>query len=144
MRPGLWSPPVGPSPAEQAVMRAVRRARLFVFLREHRHELFDEGFQAKLAQAYADSPKGRPPVPRTLPALAVPACGRHHLGLDELRGVLVRDDRSDQRDEDGPSRPRAQRPRAPGRPSRANRTGQPRQLEAATPDRSTLQAKPVI
>jgi transposase len=55
MRPGVWSPPVDPSPAEQAVLKAVRRAKLFVFLREHRHELFDEGFQAELAQAYADS-----------------------------------------------------------------------------------------
>jgi len=34
MRPGVWSPPVEPSPAEQAVIEAVRRARLFVFLRE--------------------------------------------------------------------------------------------------------------
>jgi hypothetical protein len=41
----LWQPPVEPSPAEQAVIKAVRRARLFVFLREHRHELFDAEFQ---------------------------------------------------------------------------------------------------
>jgi hypothetical protein len=52
------------SAAEQAVMKAVRRAKLFVFLRLHRHELFDEAFQAELAQAYADRPKGQPPVPR--------------------------------------------------------------------------------
>jgi hypothetical protein len=59
MRPGVWSPPVEPSAAEQAVIKAVRRARLFVFLREHRHELFDEPFQAELAQAYADIPRTR-------------------------------------------------------------------------------------
>src|SRR6266487_1241414 len=58
MRPGVWRPPVEPSPAEQAVIKAVRRARLFVCLRQHRHELFDEEFQAELAlativQAYA-------------------------------------------------------------------------------------------
>ncbi|HEY2305164.1 MAG TPA: transposase, partial [Streptosporangiaceae bacterium] len=70
MRPGLWSPPVEPSPAEQAVIKAVRRAKLFVFLREHRHELFDEEFQAELAGAYADSPKGQPPVPPARLALA--------------------------------------------------------------------------
>jgi hypothetical protein len=56
--------------AEQAVIRAVRRARLFVFLRLHRHELFDEPFQAELAQAYVDSPKGQPPVPPARLALA--------------------------------------------------------------------------
>jgi transposase len=44
------------------VIRAVRRAKLFVFLRGHRHELFDKAFQAELARAYADSPKGRPPA----------------------------------------------------------------------------------
>jgi hypothetical protein len=71
MRPGMWSPPVEPSAAEQAVIRAVRRARLFVFLREYRHELFDEGFQAELGRAYADSPKGQPPVPPAQLALAV-------------------------------------------------------------------------
>jgi hypothetical protein len=70
MRPRLWEPPVEPSPAEQAVMKAVRRARLFVFLREHRHELFDEGFQGELALMYADSPKGQPPVPPAQLALA--------------------------------------------------------------------------
>ena len=58
MRPVTWMPPVDPSPAEQAVIKAVRRARLFVFLREHRHELLDEEFQAELAETYADSPKG--------------------------------------------------------------------------------------
>jgi hypothetical protein len=38
MRPGVWNPPVEPSPAEQTVIRLVRRAKLFVFLRRHRHE----------------------------------------------------------------------------------------------------------
>ena len=63
VRPVVWRPPAEPSPAEQAVIKAVRRARLFVFLRLHRHELFDEQFQAELAGTYVDSPKGQPPVP---------------------------------------------------------------------------------
>jgi hypothetical protein len=70
MRPGVWRPPVEPSAAEEAVIKAVRRARLFVFLRRYRHELFDERFQAELAQAYVDSPKGQPPVPPARLALA--------------------------------------------------------------------------
>ena len=37
VRPVVWRPPVEPSAAEQAVVKAVRRARLFVFLREHKH-----------------------------------------------------------------------------------------------------------
>ena len=47
MRPVAWNPPVEPSPAEQAVIKAVRRAKLFVFLRLHRHELFAEQFQVQ-------------------------------------------------------------------------------------------------
>src|SRR6266516_1587367 len=70
MRPEVWRPPVEPSSAERAVIKAVRRAKLFVFLREHRHELFDEQFQAELAEAYVDSPKGQPPVPPARLALA--------------------------------------------------------------------------
>src|SRR5437763_15405531 len=70
MRPDVWRPPVEPSPAEQMVIKAVRRAKLFVFLRLHRHELFDGQFQAELAQAYADSAKGQPPVPPAQLALA--------------------------------------------------------------------------
>ena len=71
MRPVVWRPPADPLPAELAVIKAVRRAKLFVFLRLHRHELFDEQFQAELAEAYVDSPKGQPPVPPARLALAV-------------------------------------------------------------------------
>jgi hypothetical protein len=48
----------------------VRRAKLFVWLRQHRHELLDETLQAELAQAYADRPLGQPPVPPARLALA--------------------------------------------------------------------------
>ena len=70
MRPEVWRPPVEPSAAEQVVMKAVRRARLFVFLRQHRHELLDDPFQAELAEAYKDRRKGQPPVPPAQLALA--------------------------------------------------------------------------
>jgi len=51
------------SPAEQNVIKLIKRAKLFVFLRLHRHELFDEAFQAELAGMYGPSAKGHPPVP---------------------------------------------------------------------------------
>jgi hypothetical protein len=70
VRPEVWRPPVEPSAAEQAVIKAVRRARLFVFLRQHRHELLDDPFQAELAEAYKDRRKGQPPVPPAQLALA--------------------------------------------------------------------------
>jgi transposase len=89
----MWSPPVEPSPAEQAVIKAVRRARLFVFLREHRHELFDEGFQAELARAYADSPKGQPPVPPAQLALATIVQAYAGVSDDEVIEATVMDRR---------------------------------------------------
>jgi hypothetical protein len=70
VRPVVSLPPVEPSPAELAVINAVRRAKLFVFLRQHRHELSDEQLQAELAAAYADSPKGQPSAPSARLALA--------------------------------------------------------------------------
>ncbi len=60
MRPSFWQPPVDPSAEDQAIIKRIRRAKLFVFLRQHRHELFDEAFQEELAQLYEDSPLGQP------------------------------------------------------------------------------------
>jgi len=70
MRPLPWQPPEDLSPQEQAVARRVRRAKLFVFLRTHRHALFDVAFQEELATLYEDRAKGQPPVPPALLALA--------------------------------------------------------------------------
>src|SRR5215470_7168570 len=93
MRPGVWRPPVEPSPAEQAVIKAVRRAKLFVFLRGHRHELFDEQFQAELARAYVDSPKGQPPVPPAQLALATILQAYTKVSDDEVIEATVMDRR---------------------------------------------------
>ncbi len=93
MRPAEWRPPVEPSPAEQAVIKAVRRAKLFVFLREHRHELLDEQFQAELAEAYVDSPKGQPPVPPARLALAVILQAYTGVSDDEVIEATVMDRR---------------------------------------------------
>lgn len=70
MRPPPWHPPVAPSPAEQTIVRLVKRAKHFVFLREHRHELVDDAFQTELGTIYTDSPFGQPPVPPAQLALA--------------------------------------------------------------------------
>lgn len=70
MRPRVWQPPIEPTPAESAVMRRVKRAKLFVFLREHRHEIFDERVQEELGEIYQDSRLGQPPVPPAKLALA--------------------------------------------------------------------------
>ena len=93
VRPAVWCPAAELSPAEQAVIKAVRRAKLFVFLRLHRHELFDEGFQAELAQAYADRPKGQPPVPPAQLALATVLQAYTGVSDDEVIEATVMDRR---------------------------------------------------
>jgi IS5 family transposase len=62
MRPRLWNPPVELSAAEQKVVKRIKRAKLFVFLRQVRHELFNEAFQGELATLYDDKAKGHPPI----------------------------------------------------------------------------------
>ncbi len=49
MRPPFWHPPIACSPVEQAIITHIKRAKLFVFLHEHRHKLFDDAFQEELA-----------------------------------------------------------------------------------------------
>ena len=59
-----WSPPVGLSPQEKVLMKRLTRVRaLFGFLREHRHELFDEGFQEQLEAMYRATGAGDEPNP---------------------------------------------------------------------------------
>lgn len=71
MQPSQWQPPLDLSPTEQAIMKRIKRAKLFVFLREHRHELLDEAFQQELARLYQASTRGQPPIPPAQLALAI-------------------------------------------------------------------------
>lgn len=70
MQPPLWHPAVELSNAEQAIVNRIKRAKLFIFLRQVRHQLFDDEFQTELAKIYDDSPKGQPPIPPAPLALA--------------------------------------------------------------------------
>ena len=57
MQPAIWKPPIELSKQEEQVLGRIRRAKLFVFLRQHRHELFDDLFQQELAELYWPSPR---------------------------------------------------------------------------------------
>jgi hypothetical protein len=70
MRPSFWHPPVELSLTEQTIITRIKRAKLFVFLRDHRHILFDDAFQEELAALYAPSLRGQPPIPPAQLALA--------------------------------------------------------------------------
>jgi hypothetical protein len=93
MRPSGWHPPIEPTPEEQAVMRRIKRAKLFVFLRNHRHEVFDEEFQAELGEIYHDSALGRPPVPPAQLALATILQAYTGVSDDEAIEAMVMDRR---------------------------------------------------
>ena len=70
MRPLTWHPPVEPSSLERTIISCIKRAKLFVFLRHHRQEVFDDAIQEELATLYAPSLRGQPPIPPAQLALA--------------------------------------------------------------------------
>lgn len=71
MQPVIWKPEVSLNPQEERIVNKVRKAKLFVFLRQHRHELFDDAFQEELANLYRKAERGHPPVaPAMLAAFA--------------------------------------------------------------------------
>jgi len=62
-----WLPKAELSKREAFLMKRLRRTRkLFAFLRLHRHELFDESFQAELESMYRKTGAGAEPVPPAL------------------------------------------------------------------------------
>jgi Transposase DDE domain/Transposase domain (DUF772) len=71
MRPLIWEPPISLSSKEEKVAKRIRKAKLFVFLRQIRHELFDPDFQTELATVFKDSSVGLSPIPPAQLALAV-------------------------------------------------------------------------
>lgn len=81
-----WSPPVKLSPQEQMLMKRLVRVRaLFGFLRLHRHELFDEGFQAQLEDMYRKTGAGDEPVPPAQMCMAVLLQG--YVGASDAEAV---------------------------------------------------------
>src|SRR5688572_28251652 len=72
MDPNRWNPARELSEQEIWLMRRlVRTGKLFGFLREQRHLLFDDGFQAELDASYRDTGAGLEPVAPALLAMAV-------------------------------------------------------------------------
>src|SRR6476659_1287456 len=66
----LWIPPVELSEGEKFIVKRCAKRRVFVFLRELRHRIFDEEMQRKLAAAYCSVERGRERVPPAQMALA--------------------------------------------------------------------------
>jgi transposase len=93
MQPTQWQPPIQLSVKEEQVLKRIRKAKLFVFLRKYRHEIFDEALQAELAKLYRESNRGQPPIAPAM--LAMVTLLQAYMGVsdDEAIEALVMDRR---------------------------------------------------
>lgn len=86
MRIARWAPPVSPTRQEQLLLKRLDRVRkLLGFLRLHRHELFDDGFQDELAAMYRTTGAGKPARPPAMMAMAVLVQG--YLGMSDAEMI---------------------------------------------------------
>jgi hypothetical protein len=75
------------------VIKRIKRAKLFVFLRHRRHEIFTEDFQEELGAIYRQSPLGQPPIPPAQLALATILQAYTGVSDDEVIEASVMDRR---------------------------------------------------
>lgn len=76
-----WHPPVTPSAREQKILARCKARKLYVFLRAHRHELFDDAFQDELASMYGQQVVGgSDAVPPALLAMVTILQAAFHVG----------------------------------------------------------------
>jgi hypothetical protein len=93
MQPETWRPPVELSQQEEQIVKKIRKAKLFVFLRQHRHELLDEALQEELASLYRKAERGQPPVAPAMLALALILEAYTGVSDDEVIEATVMDRR---------------------------------------------------
>ena len=67
----IWKPPVELSRGEAFIIKRCQGRRVFVFLRELRHQIFDEEMQQKLHAAYSKVERGEDRVPPAQLGLAM-------------------------------------------------------------------------
>ena len=81
-----WTPPVDLSPQEKMLMKRLTRVRaLFGFLRQHRHELFDDAFQDQLEGMYRAMGAGEEAHPPALVCMVVLLQG--YVGASDAEAV---------------------------------------------------------
>lgn len=83
-----WNPSRMYTRQEEALLKSLRRTRkLFAFLRDHRHELFDDDMQEALEGMYRDTGAGKDPV---CPAvLAMSALMQGYLQVSDAEAVQL-------------------------------------------------------
>jgi hypothetical protein len=87
-----WRPRQDFTKQEEALLRRLRRTRkLFAFLRDSRHELFDDEFQAELDSMYRHTGAGSSPLPPALLAMATLLQSYHGVSDAEAVELTVMD-----------------------------------------------------
>lgn len=83
-----WVPSQTYTRQETAILKSLRRTRkLFAFLRDHRHEIFDDEMQSALGAMYRDTGAGKDPV---CPArMAMAALMQGYLGVSDAEAVQL-------------------------------------------------------
>lgn len=77
---GRWKAPVEITRSERYILkRCEKKRRLFAFLREHRHEIFDDAIEGELEAMYRDTGAGLPPLPPAMMAMALILQGYHRV-----------------------------------------------------------------
>jgi Transposase DDE domain len=83
-----WSPPMKCSDREEKLLKLATKSRkLFAFLREHRHEIFDAAFQSELEAMYRNTGQGAEPQPPALMCMAVVLAG--YQGVSDAEAVRL-------------------------------------------------------
>ena len=81
-----WTPSQTITRQEQYLLKRLGRTRkLFGFLREHRHELFDDSFQSELGEMYRSTGAGKDPKPPAMMAMALLLQG--YVGASDAEAV---------------------------------------------------------
>lgn len=81
-----WTPSRTSTRQEEFLLKRLRRTRkLFAFLRDHRHEIFDDAMQADLESMYRETGAGKDPVCPAMMAMA--ALMQGYLGTSDAEAV---------------------------------------------------------
>ena len=81
-----WTPAQAHSPQEKFLMaRVCRHRKLFGFLRDYRHLLFDDAFQSELEKMYRRPDAGKQPVPPAQLCMALILQG--YVGVSDAEAV---------------------------------------------------------
>ena len=81
-----WHPPIELTAQEKMLLKRLNRVRpLFGYLRQHRHELFDDSFQETLEAVYRDTGAGEEAHPPALLCMVVLLQG--YVGASDAEAV---------------------------------------------------------